>query len=206
MRFQWPTAPQDSLLFAASLLIGLCVTAVLMAVAANFVLARAAGGVAQRRRSPVATASMLAFAWGYYMIVHHKVGVLPLNEMRTLIPLTVAGCALVACGAAVNILGRLHLGSNWADQVTLYDAQGLVTTGVFGLVRHPLYASLIWIFVGVAMAYHNVAALAAALCVFVPAMAVRARQEEALLSSAFPGYAAYQRTVGMLWPRLGRGR
>jgi len=206
MRFQWPTAPQDSLLYAASLLIGLCVTAVLMAVAANFVLARGAGGVARRRRSPVATATMLAFAGGYYLLVHDKIGVWPLVDMRALVPLTLAGCALVVCGAAVNILGRLHLGSNWADQVTIYNEQGLVTTGVFGMVRHPLYASLIWIFVGVAMAYHNAAALAAALCAFVPAMALRARQEETLLAEAFPEYAAYQRAVGMLWPRLRRRR
>ncbi len=200
----WPAAPADRLLLGASLLIALCVAAVLAAVAANFAMAHGSGAVAQRRRSPVATASMLGFAYLFYVLIHRRIGVVPVAHLPTLWALTAAGCLLVIAGSGVNIAGRLNLGRNWADQVTLYESQSLVTTGVYGIVRHPLYASLIWIFVGTALAYHNPAALAAALLIFTPAMAVRARQEEALLARAFADYAAYQKQVGMLWPRLPR--
>jgi protein-S-isoprenylcysteine O-methyltransferase Ste14 len=200
----WPAALPDRLLLCASALIGLCVAAVLAAVAANFAMARASGAVSERRRSPVATATMLGFAYAFYVMIHRRIGVAPVPPSAALVALTLAGCLLVVAGSAVNIAGRLNLGRNWADQVTLYDSQSLVTTGVYGIVRHPLYASLIWIFVGTAMAYHNPAALAAALLIFTPAMAVRARQEEALLGQAFLEYAAYQKRVGMLWPRLPR--
>ncbi len=108
----------------------------------------------------------------------------------------------VAPRIRVRVSGRLRLGHNWADQVTVYREQTLVQTGVYGLVRHPLYASLIWMFVGGSLIFRNLAALAATLAVFVPAMAIRARQEEALLAMRFPEHEAYRRRVGMLWPRL----
>jgi protein-S-isoprenylcysteine O-methyltransferase Ste14 len=114
----------------------------------------------------------------------------------------VLGATLVAAGAIVNIAGRRALGGNWADQVTLYRDQTLVQGGVFGLVRHPLYASTIWMFLGGALIFRNVLVLLATLLVFVPAMVIRASQEERLLGSRFPEYAGYRARVGMLFPHL----
>jgi len=70
------------------------------------------------------------------------------------------------------------------------------------VVRHPLYASLIWMFLGGALIYANVAALVLTLGVFVPMMYVRARKEDALLREAFgTTFEAYERSTGMLFPR-----
>jgi protein-S-isoprenylcysteine O-methyltransferase Ste14 len=119
--------------------------------------------------------------------------------------LTLAGLALVVGGCLLNLAGRVALGENWADHVTLYADQRLVTRGAYRIVRHPLYASLVWMFYGAALIYSDVAALAANTLVFVPMMAVRARREERLLEAEFPDYAAYRARVGMLFPRLWRG-
>lgn len=181
----------------------LCVAAVLAAVAWNFL--RAGGAVAERQRSPVATGTMLAFFAGVYLLIHHRVGVVPLPPVAAM-ALASVGLLLLVAGTIVNLLGRLRLGRNWANQVTLYREQTLVQDGVFGLVRHPLYASLIWMSCGAGLAYVNAAAVLATFAVFVPAMIYRARQEEALLEAQFPEYNAYQQRVGRLWPRLPGGR
>jgi protein-S-isoprenylcysteine O-methyltransferase Ste14 len=75
-------------------------------------------------------------------------------------------------------------------------------TGMFRLVRHPLYASLIWMFLGASLAYLNWVALSITLLIFLPAMAWRASQEEQLLAQSFPAYAAYRRRTGMFFPKL----
>jgi protein-S-isoprenylcysteine O-methyltransferase Ste14 len=112
------------------------------------------------------------------------------------------GLAIMAAGAVRNIVGRIDLGRNWADQVTEYRDQALVRRGAYAVVRHPLYASITWMFLGAALVYRNAVLLGATLLVFVPAMVVRARQEERLLQQRFPEYDGYRRKVGMLFPRL----
>lgn len=186
---------------------GLCTAAVLLAVAVNFALRRDQPEVERRLTSPVATLSMLAFLAAFLLLLRLRLGVVPLPPGPLRQALVLLGLGLVVTGCAVNLLGRAALGGNWADPVTLYRDQTLVRHGVFALVRHPLYASLVWMFVGGSLLFRNLAALAATLLVFLPAMVYRARQEEVLLASRFPEYQAYRRRVGMLFPRLpGRPR
>ena len=116
------------------------------------------------------------------------------------------GGVLVILGAITNILGRLRLGKNWANQATLYEEQTLVTGGIYGIVRHPLYASLIWIFFGAGLIYESAAAIIANACIFLPAMYYRAGLEEKLLEERFAEYALYRKRVGTFFPKLIGGR
>ncbi len=185
---------------AARLLIALSTAAVLLAVAFNFARSEAAGDVARQRRSPVATGTMIGFFVAVWWLLSRRVGqVASPGPMWSGMALLV-GTTMVVVGATVNVLGRHNLGRNWANQVTVYEAQTLVTSGVYGWLRHPLYASLIWMFLGASLAYHNAAAMAATLAVFVPAMYVRSNQEEAMLSERFPEYAAYRARTGRFCP------
>jgi protein-S-isoprenylcysteine O-methyltransferase Ste14 len=188
---------------AAPWVVSLCAAAVLSAVAANFLLARRGGAARAVQRSPVATAAMVAFFIGVYELIHLRLGAVAVPWPALQAVLLGCGLLLVATGAAVNLAGRRALGANWADQATLYEAQQLVTTGMYAVVRHPLYASLCWMFIGAALTFANLAALGATLLVFIPAMYWRAGLEERLLAQAFPQeYALYQRRTGMLFPRL----
>ena len=196
-----PTTSLGWFLFAAEKLVVLCVAAVLAAVAWNFLRARLSGQVAERQRSPVATGTMLLFTFGVYLLIHHHIGVLQL-EPAIIIPLLCLGLVLMVVGCIVNLLGRLRLGRNWANQVTVYEDQTLVTGGVFGVVRHPLYASLIWMFYGASLVYLNYAALLATVFIFIPAVYYRAKQEEKLLEAQFPEYEAYRRKVGMFFLKI----
>lgn len=191
--------------WAARWVVPVCATIVLTAVAANFALA-GVGTVKERRRSPVATGSMLGFLAVVYALIHWHVGEFRVSGNVIASSISAVGSAMVVAGCVVNVMGRLNLGRNWANQVTVYAEHALVRSGVFGLVRHPLYASLIWMFAGAGLVYWNWAALAATALIFVPAMYYRAGQEERLLSLQFPEYREYQQDVAMLIPRFGARR
>ncbi len=176
-----------------------CVGLVLMAVAANFALSGSQQDSKQETKSPVETGTMLLFTFAVYLVIRNRIGVVSLDDSIHL-PLAVVGLILVAIGALANILGRLKLGRNWANQATVYEEQTLVTSGLYAFVRHPLYSSLIFMFVGASLAYSNVLALLLTFLIFVPAMRWRACLEEKMLCSRFPEYEDYKRRTGQLFP------
>jgi protein-S-isoprenylcysteine O-methyltransferase Ste14 len=182
----------------ARLIVTLCAVSVLTAVFINFQLARRSRAVRDRRNSVVETGSMLAFLVLFYLLVRLRVGVYEMPVLRH--PLALAGLLLVVLGAAVNIMGRFDLGRNWGNQVIIYEDHSLVTGGVYRIVRHPLYASLVWMFLGASVVFANWAALLATVLLFIPGMYYRAKQEENALAAHFPGYERYRDTTGMLFP------
>lgn len=184
-----------TLALAARYLVALGTLLMLLAVAANFLLARRSGPVARVRRSPVATLTMLAFFLLLYVLLRLRITSHPATRVELW-----AGILLVASGTGLGLWGRWSLGTNWGDQATLYRDQTLVATGAFRVVRHPLYASLVWMGAGAALVFGNPLALGAVLGIFVPMMVYRARLEEALLRERFPEYADYRRRTGMLFP------
>lgn len=196
-----------SLQFIAAAIMAVCSLAILTAVAASFLVYGPRRDVKERRRGFVATATMVAFFVGFVALIGSGVGqgFLPWLGPGWDVGLPLVGLALVVAGCLLNLAGRVALGENWADQVTLYGDQRLVTRGAYRIVRHPLYASLVWMFLGAALVYADMAALAANALIFVPMMVIRARREERLLEQAFPDYAAYRARVGMLFPRLWPG-
>jgi protein-S-isoprenylcysteine O-methyltransferase Ste14 len=102
---------------------------------------------------------------------------------------------------AVIFLGRslLDLGRNLTPLPRPRDDGQLVQTGIYGLVRHPLYSGLIYL----ALAYgswqmswtHWIGAIV--LFVFFDA---KARKEEAWLTEKFIEYVDYQNSVKKLIP------
>lgn len=102
----------------------------------------------------------------------------------------------------MNISGRFYLGSNWANHIRIYNNQTLIKTGAYGIVRHPLYSSLIFMFYGACLVYPNYLAFLSNTFIFIPFMYYRAKQEEDLLSKRFKGYHVYQKEVGMFFPKI----
>ena len=182
----------------------LCAFATLTAVLVNFLLAQRASAVRREKRSVVATGTMLGFFAVFAGLIRFRIGAVEVLPPAAWRATATAGLALMVAGATVNILGRLALGANWGDHIRIYRNHGLVTRGAYRLVRHPLYASLIWMACGASLVFENPLALLAALGVFLPAMAYRARQEETALAAEFPAYAEYRRRTGMFFPKLSR--
>jgi protein-S-isoprenylcysteine O-methyltransferase Ste14 len=80
---------------------------------------------------------------------------------------------------------------------------GLVTTGPYRLVRHPIYLGLVLLATGEALAFGSWPALMIVLSGIVPTFAWRAYAEEALLSQTFgESYAVYRKQTKMIIPHL----
>jgi protein-S-isoprenylcysteine O-methyltransferase Ste14 len=159
--------------------------------------------VVRSDRSFVETGSMTAFFVVYYLVVKFRVldVAVPASAGQVLIAL---GVVLVVAGVVFNVWGRLVLKSRWANQIKIFEGHTLATTGPFAVVRHPLYASLIWIFAGGSLIYSNPLSALLTLGVFVPMMYVRAKKEDALLEQSFADeFRAYRARTGMFLPRIG---
>ena len=182
----------------ARLLVTACTVSVLAAVLLNFILARQSHTVRSKKKSTVETGSMLLFLAGFYALIRTRTGVYDVPAMYH--PAAVFGLILLLLGTVVNLLGRFALGRNWGNHVVIYEDHQLVTRGVYHFVRHPLYAGLIWMFLGAALVFQNGAALLATLFLFLPGMYYRGKQEEKVLAAQFPDYDNYRDHTGMFFP------
>lgn len=164
----------------------------------NFKKARRDGEVSKEKRSIVATFTMTMFFVIIWCLITMKIGVVPVT-LDTHHILGIIGTGIIILGVVVNIIGRYKLGTNWGDHVRIYKEHTLVTTGVYSIVRHPLYASIIWMFYGASLAYNNWLAAVLTTIIFVPFMYYRASQEEKLLAETFGAeYDEYKKRVRMM--------
>ena len=83
------------------------------------------------------------------------------------------------------------------------EATGLVTTGPYRLVRHPIYLGLSMLAMGEALAFASWPAFLVVLAGIVPTFVWRASAEEKLLTATFgERYARYRKQTKMIIPRL----
>lgn len=111
---------------------------------------------------------------------------------------------LVIAGFGFCWWARLHLGRLWSGFVTLKEDHRIVDTGPYALVRHPIYAGVMFSALMTALMKASPVSLAG--CALVCAgFAMTARVEEGFLRGQLGegAYDAYSRRVPMLIPRFG---
>ena len=78
--------------------------------------------------------------------------------------------------------------------IEVQDGQKVISTGLYGIVRHPMYAVTIWLFLSIPLVLGSFFSL---LC-FLPypiIMVVRILNEEKVLAEGLDGYADYKKKV-----------
>lgn len=100
------------------------------------------------------------------------------------------------------LLWRSHrdLGRYWSAGLQIRRGQPVIDEGVYGLMRHPLYAGyILW---GLAQPFliHNAVAGLSILATFLPVYVYRVDREERMLQGRFPEYAAYMQRTARLLP------
>ena len=106
---------------------------------------------------------------------------------------TVVGDVLVAVGLGVAMLVVAQNGYAAAN-ITVESGQTLVSTGLYGLVRHPMYSGSVIMMVGVPLALDSYWGLVFVIPALV-ALALRIRDEEELLQQQLSGYREYEQQV-----------
>ncbi len=110
-----------------------------------------------------------------------------------------AGGGLIALGGIVCVLAVLKLGPNLTPLPHPKDDCRLVVSGLYGLVRHPIYFGLITAAFGWALFVQGWLTLGYALLLFL-FFDIKSRREEAWLMARFAEYAGYRRRVRKLIP------
>jgi protein-S-isoprenylcysteine O-methyltransferase Ste14 len=112
---------------------------------------------------------------------------------RFLSPLPVV-IALQVAGLLVVVWARLTFGMRSFHVGSTATQGGLVTTGPYRFVRHPIYAGVLVILAGVLVGHHDISTLIPVACVAL-ALVVRIVAEEGAVLRTYPEYASYaQRT------------
>jgi protein-S-isoprenylcysteine O-methyltransferase Ste14 len=112
-----------------------------------------------------------------------------------------AGAVMALAGVALVVRSRVALGAAWSLVPRADQRMGLVTTGPYRLVRHPIYLGFTLFAAGEALAFASWPALLVVLGGLLPSFVWRARAEEALLGRTFDErHAAYRRRTRMIIP------
>lgn len=118
-------------------------------------------------------------------------------------PLALSGCLLALAGAAIVLRSRVELGAAWSFVPKADPGTGLITSGPYRLVRHPIYLGLTLLATGEALAFGSWPACLVVLSGIVPTFLWRAQAEEALLIRAFgQRYELYRQRTKMIIPHL----
>jgi protein-S-isoprenylcysteine O-methyltransferase Ste14 len=114
-----------------------------------------------------------------------------------------SGLVVALAGVALVSWSRAELGSAWSFLPKADAATGLVTTGPYARVRHPIYLGLTLFATGGALAFGTLPAFLIVSCGIVPTFAWRASREEVQLSRTFgERFAVYRERTRMIIPYL----
>ena len=175
------------------------VTLIYIYVTYNFISTRKRKNKQKKEvRSVVETTTMSAFFMGVAFIVNYNIGTFSYHNIYLVIIFLV----VYIIGTMTNLLGRFYLGKNWGNNVIIYKDQTLVTNGVYKIVRHPLYASIIWMIYSIGVLKENYLVFILNTFVFIPFMYYRAKQEETELRKEFKDYDEYIKKTGMFFPNV----
>lgn len=193
----------DLLNLVITIILSLCTLAIILSVSISFLEDKEDHLVKKQTKSLVETGTMFLFFVFFYLIVKNNFGSITFIPQSLELTNKIICTLVIILGTYVNVRGRLELGQNWANQIKIYQDHKLKTNGMYRLVRHPLYASLIWIFMAGSLIFSNLFAFILTLFVFLPLMYYRASQEESLLLKSFPDeYKKYQSKVRMFIPKI----
>jgi protein-S-isoprenylcysteine O-methyltransferase Ste14 len=78
-----------------------------------------------------------------------------------------------------------ELGRQWSFQARLVEDHRLVTSGVYSLVRHPIYTAMLGKLIATGIVLSHWAVVLAAIVIFLIGTTIRTRLEESLLMGAF---------------------
>lgn len=112
-----------------------------------------------------------------------------------------AGLACLVLAATFALGGILHLGRNLTTVPRPIDDGHLVQEGLYRVVRHPIYAGVIWGCLGFTLLANSLPGVALAGVVFAY-FDQKSRREERWLAERYPAYPAYRQRVRKLIPWL----
>jgi len=132
--------------------------------------------------------SIVFIALLVFSALDHRFGWSPVPPAISLI-----GDALVAIGLGIAIF-TVNQNSYAAANIAVEETQTVTSTGLYGIVRHPMYMGGLIMFAGIPLALDSCWGLAVLVPVVI-AVVVRIADEEKLLNQELAGYREYASKV-----------
>jgi protein-S-isoprenylcysteine O-methyltransferase Ste14 len=144
----------------------------------------------------LAAFGVIGLAWAYLPAYTDRIGFLTLDGDR----LRWFGVILYAAGGILRIWPVFVLGRRFSGLVAIQSGHSLVTTGIYGIIRHPSYLGALVFMLGGALVFRSALGILLAAIILVPLVA-RIASEEKLLQSQFGAeYDAYRSRTWRLVP------
>ena len=112
------------------------------------------------------------------------------------------GLLVLYLGMALFAWAAFHLKDGIHGLVEPRSDRGVVNTGPYSVIRHPIYVAMFIALIGAAIVSRSIVGIASTLLVFLPAEIHRARLEERALADAFPElWKEHASRTGFFLPR-----
>lgn len=108
-------------------------------------------------------------------------------------PVSIAAAA-VFLAAYVLYAEVLRENTYLSRTVEVQEDQKVIDTGLYGIVRHPMYMATVLLFLAMPLVLGSVLSFLIMLC-YIPIIAKRIRNEEHVLEEGLPGYREYREKV-----------
>ena len=111
------------------------------------------------------------------------------------VPLWAAAVAAVVLLAAYALYAEVMRENAYLSRtIEVQNDQKEVDTGLYGIIRHPMYAATLWLFLAIPLVLGSWWSLVCFLP-YIAVIVVRIRNEEQVLEAGLVGYTAYQKRV-----------
>jgi protein-S-isoprenylcysteine O-methyltransferase Ste14 len=105
----------------------------------------------------------------------------------------------------ILLVSAINLGRSLTANPVPLDKAELKTTGMYSLVRHPIYSAIVLLAIGRSVTSESFLVLVVGVLLVV-LISIKARFEDRLLLKHYEGYATYAAKVGRMIPGIGRIR
>jgi protein-S-isoprenylcysteine O-methyltransferase Ste14 len=120
---------------------------------------------------------------------------------------TFIGAGLMSVGIVGIGIAQATMGSSWRVGVDTSEKTTLVTKGIFGFVRNPIYTAMVLAILGLLVLVPSLLAFVTFVALVLSLQVqVRLAEEPYLLAVHGDAYRSYAARVGRFWPRIGRLR
>ncbi len=111
------------------------------------------------------------------------------------LPAWVSYAAAVLFMAGYVLYAEVLRENTWLSRtVEVQEDQKVIDTGLYGVVRHPMYMSTLLLFLSMPLVLGSVISFVIML-LYIPIIAKRIRNEEQVLESGLEGYAEYRKRI-----------
>lgn len=121
------------------------------------------------------------------------------------LPVWAGWIGVVLIAAALYVFWHAHadLGLNWSPTLEIREKHELITRGIYGVIRHPMYASQWVLAIAQPLLLQNWLVGFANLIIFIPFYFLRVQAEEKMMQDSFGDeYRNYMKKTGAVFPKL----